>query len=159
MFSLIITIISIALVAALALATLYFGGDAFNQGSAKAAAATVVNQAQQINGANTLYYLDNQAYATNVDTQLVDGDYLASEPNPGNISGSDYVVGANGVISLEGLSSAVCDAINKQAGNGVNVLTGDTTADADNDGMPDALASAQFGCVTADQTAHTFYFK
>ena len=33
MFSLIITIISIALVAALALATLYYGGGAFNKGA------------------------------------------------------------------------------------------------------------------------------
>ena len=38
MFSLIITIISVALVAALALATLYYGGDAFNEGRPKAEA-------------------------------------------------------------------------------------------------------------------------
>lgn len=34
MFSLIITIISIALVTALAIATIYYGGSAFRQGSA-----------------------------------------------------------------------------------------------------------------------------
>ncbi|NLC21536.1 MAG: hypothetical protein GX771_06450, partial [Halomonadaceae bacterium] len=107
MFSLIITIISIALVAALALATLYFGGDAFNQGSAKAAASTVVNQAQQINGANTLHYLDFQSYATDVG-DLVDGDYLASAPNPGTISSEDYDIDTDGSITLDGVTSAVC---------------------------------------------------
>ena len=44
MFSLIVTIIAIALVAALALATLYYGGSAFNQSSAKAQAAKLLNQ-------------------------------------------------------------------------------------------------------------------
>ena len=39
MFSLIITIISIALVAALALATIYYGGSAFNKSSATATAS------------------------------------------------------------------------------------------------------------------------
>jgi hypothetical protein len=46
MFLLIITIIAIALVVALALATLYYGGDAFNKGSAEANASKVINQGQ-----------------------------------------------------------------------------------------------------------------
>jgi outer membrane PBP1 activator LpoA protein len=51
MFNLIITIISIALVVAMAAAAVYYGGTAFTQGTAKANAATLVTQAQQINGA------------------------------------------------------------------------------------------------------------
>lgn len=150
MFSLIITIISIALVAALALATLYFGGDAFNQGSAKAAASTVVNQAQQINGANTLHYLDVQSYATDVQ-DLVDGDYLASAPNPGTISSSDYAIDTDGSISLDGVTSAVCDAINDQSGLG-------------KDNRPADLAAAeggvaQFSCFGAADGSGTFFFK
>ena len=54
MFSLIITIISIALVAALALATLYYGGDAFNQGRAGADASRLINEGQQVNAAVAL---------------------------------------------------------------------------------------------------------
>lgn len=46
MFSLIITIISIALVAALALATLYYGGDAFRDGHAAAQASKLKAQAK-----------------------------------------------------------------------------------------------------------------
>lgn len=59
MFSLIITIISIALVAALALATLYFGGDAFERGSSEAQASKLVLQSQQISGALSLYEIDH----------------------------------------------------------------------------------------------------
>jgi hypothetical protein len=148
MFSLIITIISIALVAALALATLYFGGDAFNQGSAKAAAATVVNQAQQINGANTLHYLDNQTYGDLA--ALTGDDYLASAPNPGSISASDYSINTTtGVITLDGVKSAVCDAINTQAG----------LADRPADEAAAAAAAAQFSCFGAAGADGTFYFK
>lgn len=148
MFSLIITIISIALVAALALATLYFGGDAFNQGSAKAAAATVVNQAQQINGANTLHFLDEQAYAADVAT-LVTGEYLASAPNPGSISADNYVLATDGSITLTGVSPAVCDQVNEQAG--LDARPADAAAAAS--------SVAQFSCFGAADAAGTFFFK
>ena len=160
MFSLIITIISIALVAALSLATLYFGGDAFNQGSAKAAAATIVNQASQINGANTLHYLDNNAYAsgdaTALEGALVDGGYLSSMPSPGNNGGS-YSVAADvaPTITLDNVPQAVCEAVAVQAGQttqaDVNAesFTPPTVADissvttAEVDGV-----TTQFGCVS-----------
>lgn len=51
MFSLIITVIAIARVAALALATLYYGGPIFNQGAERAQATKIVAQGQQILGA------------------------------------------------------------------------------------------------------------
>ena len=150
MFSLIITIISIALVAALALATLYFGGDAFNQGSAKASAATVVNQAQQISGANTLYFLDKQVYGEVVNL-TADGKYLASAPNPGALEGGadpkpGYKVDtATGAITLALASQAVCDAINEQAG-----VVGPLSAPA---------ATSQFSCYTHTTNGLTFEFK
>lgn len=79
MFSLIITIISIALVAALALATLYYGGAAFNRGHADAQAAKVRNQGQQLLGANELFKINHGRYALNV-AELVSSDYLKSAP-------------------------------------------------------------------------------
>lgn len=54
MFSLIVTIISIALVIALAIAVIYYGGDISSRTSIKASAATLLNQAQQINAAGTI---------------------------------------------------------------------------------------------------------
>jgi hypothetical protein len=84
MFSLIITIISIALVAALALATLYYGGSAFNKGAAGAVAARLINEGQQINGAVALYQADVGAGSTAVVAttlaDLVTAGYLSSVP-------------------------------------------------------------------------------
>lgn len=81
MFSLIITIISIALVAALALATLYYGGSSWTRGNAAATAATVTNQGQQIRGAMELYYADHSAYPASLQ-DLVTGEYLKTIPVP-----------------------------------------------------------------------------
>lgn len=54
MFSLILTVIAIALVVALAIATIYYGGDASAKASIRTAATTIVNQASQINAAGVL---------------------------------------------------------------------------------------------------------
>jgi hypothetical protein len=61
MFNLIVAVISIALIAAMAVASIYYGGDSFGRSSARAEAATLINQAQQIAGAATLFRLDNSA--------------------------------------------------------------------------------------------------
>lgn len=134
MFSLIITIISIALVAALAVATIYYGGDAFNQGSSKAKASTVVNQAQQIAGANTLYKSDKGSYvpaAAVSATTLVTDKYLASSPV--NDIAVEYSVDANNKVSatLKTGSTEVCAKIN-------DIANGTTTGAY--------VSGAQFGC-------------
>lgn len=79
MFSLIVTIISIALVAAVAVATIYYGGPAFNQGKAGADAAKVMTQSQQILGAATLFSSDNGRWPLNVE-ELVATRYLGAAP-------------------------------------------------------------------------------
>jgi hypothetical protein len=77
MFQLIVAVISIALVAALALASIFYGGEAFTRGQLKAQVATMVNQAQQISGANTLYKNDNGGNDADTVAELV------SPPNGG----------------------------------------------------------------------------
>lgn len=79
MFSLVVTIISIALVAALTLATLYYGGDSFNKGDASARAAQVVLQGQQVLGAADLFKADNGRWPDSMQ-ELVDGKYLKQVP-------------------------------------------------------------------------------
>jgi len=79
MFSLIITIISIALVAALALATLYYGGSAFTQGRAAAQAATLRAQGQQLLGASELFYAQRNDWPDTVEQLVLEG-YLKSVP-------------------------------------------------------------------------------
>lgn len=55
MFSIIVVVISIALVAILAAAVIYYGGDAFGKGNSKARAAEIINQAEMIKGSFTAY--------------------------------------------------------------------------------------------------------
>ena len=73
MFSLIITIISIALVAALALATIYYGGTAFNRGTAEAKASQLINEGQQINAAVALAKadIDRDGYTSTVTADVL----------------------------------------------------------------------------------------
>ncbi len=107
MFSLVITIISIALVAVLALATLYYGGSAFTSGGDAAQAAQALNTMQQIQGADTLYKAATGAGATSIG-ELVAADYLRAVP------GSLALVEGHAVIV--GLSDSACLAANAQLG-------------------------------------------
>lgn len=142
MFSLIITIISIALVAALALATIYYGGTAFNRGSAEAKASQLINEGQQINGAVAMARADAAAgTSTAIDlkdtgsslAELVTAKYLAQAP-------ASFTLAADGESATAIASSAdVCKAVNAKAGLGETVVAAD-------------LANKIYGCVTADKT-------
>ncbi len=81
MFSLIITILSIALVALLALATLYYVSDIFSERSTQANAASVRLQGQQIFAAMEIYRANLGAWPESLDA-LKDADYLKSIPQP-----------------------------------------------------------------------------
>lgn len=117
MFSLIITIISIALVAALALATIYYGGTAFNKGSAEAKASQLINEGQQINGAVALARADvAQGALTAAPTDingLVASKHLAQVPT--SFDGTTLLT-ASAVLSNATVTGDVCLAVNKKAG-------------------------------------------
>lgn len=81
MTSIILTLISIVLVGALALATLFFGGEAIHGGNARAVASTVLNQGEQIVAAARLYYIERGAVAPNLAALVAEG-YLTSVPIP-----------------------------------------------------------------------------
>lgn len=106
MFSLIITIISIALVAALAVATIYYGGSVFGQGTSQAQAGKVVNEGQQIDGAIKLYQTDHAGSVPSDLQSLIEGTYLKGIP-PGQWSfQNDYVVNTD-------LSEEACKKANE----------------------------------------------
>ena len=133
MFSLIITIISIALVAALALATLYYGGTAFNKGSTGATAARLINEGQQINGAVQILKADKAANAvtgtepTTVTTLAP--NYLSQVP-----AGWDgaTLLSVSSVLTTAAQTDEVCAEVNKRAN-----LT-----------APVTTASGVYGCLT-----------
>lgn len=79
MFSLIISIVSIALVAVLSAATLYYGGASYTSGQTRAVAAKIVAQSQQILAANDMFFTDFSRHPLSVQ-ELVDGGYLRTVP-------------------------------------------------------------------------------
>ena len=89
MFSLIVTIIAITLVAGLTIATLYYGGSSFLEGSTRTAAATLLNQGAQIAGSTMLYSTDQQTVPTRP-SDLVAQHYLKELPLPPELA---YYVG------------------------------------------------------------------
>lgn len=153
MFQLIVAVISIALVAALAIASIFYGGEAFSKSSEKANVTALVNAAQQISGAYTLYRTDWS------NTSVVIGDsstagslvalkYLASAPAPSKVAtGSWTITGGVARIGLVGSpanTAPVCQEVNRQSGN---TVTADIEAGT-------FLSNAQFVC-----NAGNFEFK
>lgn len=128
MFSLIISIISIALVAALAAATVYFGGAAFNKGSAGADASTFINAGQQVAGAFTLASADGYSPQTVADLNSGDADitkgeiYLAQVPSYKGDAITGFVTGNANYVAV-GVSEQVCEEVVKRAG-GANAVLG-----------------------------------
>nr|WP_250808034.1 hypothetical protein [Neorhizobium tomejilense] len=100
MFQLIVAVIAIALVIALTLASIFYGGEAFTRSSLKANVAALVNQAQQISGAHTLYKTDFSANAPSVDELEAQG-YLAEIPSAPRIVAVDGVTGDKAEWELE----------------------------------------------------------
>lgn len=129
MFSLVITIISIALVAALALATLYYGGNAFNQGHAAAEAAKLRVQGQQLIAAAELYYARTGVWMDDVPT-LVAAGYLKSVPLAQVVVAPAWAATPWGmpteqvpVFMLEGVDVTVCQKVNEGSYGLPGVLT------------------------------------
>jgi len=80
MFNLIVAVISIALIAAMAAASIFYGGSAFGEGTAKAQASTLINNGQQISGAQQLYMIDNSGNRADAISVLTGGGYLQAVP-------------------------------------------------------------------------------
>ncbi|GGX51442.1 hypothetical protein [Saccharospirillum salsuginis] len=127
MFALIISILAIILAVALAGVSVYYGGDAFSNGSEEASAATLTNQGSQIEAAMTLYRAENGEAATTAnaatlagvtdtnsnsqtwDEVLVAENYLKQVP----VSEFDTFVEESGYVISENVGAAVCDAFEK----------------------------------------------
>lgn len=145
MFSLIITIISIALVAALALATIYYGGDAFSKGGDAAIASQLINEGQQLQGSLTLRKVqapDATALAeggTNADlVTALSPAYLSQVPAKWTVEAAAADADAIAETFESGtVSAAVCQEVNKKAGFATPAAVTD-------------LAGKVYGCLTAD---------
>ena len=122
MFSLIITIISVALVAALALATLYYGGDAYEAGQAKAEAAKLRNQGQQLVAAAEFYYLQKGEWPETIQKMVEDG-FLTTVPVAQRtaiqeaLAGKAWVmpVARQPLFTFDEVTAEVCSTLNQDS--------------------------------------------
>ena len=128
MFSLIITIVSIALVVALVAATMYYGGDTLTQGRTQADAAAFVAGAQQITGAASMFVALEGAAPANI-AELVTKNYLSSTPNAEFAEGETWALDtANRTLTAEVASVDVCTALEADGGDLYGCVTSGTPA-------------------------------
>jgi type II secretory pathway pseudopilin PulG len=80
MFSLVLVIIGVLLVAVLAMATMFYGGSATTQSQSAAEAAQLLNQSSQITTASAAYTADHNGAKPSVLQDLVTGHYLSVIP-------------------------------------------------------------------------------
>lgn len=159
MFSLIIQVISIALAAAFVIGTLYYGGTMFAEGTVRANASAVINQAQQIAGAATLFSANNAGTVPADIAELVTDNYLQGNPVPPSINNT-VVIGAwaidatNNIVELVDIdNTAVCDAIADNVG-ATSASGAIATVDVNGD-----LMGFPYGCISDGGTELIFQFR
>jgi hypothetical protein len=164
MFTLIAVLLGIALAAAVAVATIYYGGSAFSSGGVQADATSLVDSGSQISGAATLYANQNAGALPATVVALVPA-YLSTTPNlPSSLSAASWSIGTATVntagtaltVDLAGastpgpynvaevagpLSASLCAKVNEAAIG----ATGSATSDG----------NLQFGCDTANSYYYT----
>lgn len=119
MFSLVITLVAIALVALLALAALYYGTTAFTNAGARSRAATALNQSAQVLGAAELHFVEKKGWSSSMD-ELVGAGYLKDAPILAGLAG-DAVPWAQPMPNvptywaLKSLDSGACREVNRLA--------------------------------------------
>lgn len=131
MTSLIVTLVSIVLVAVLAVATLYYaGGGVLNNGQHSAKASTIVSAGEQVAAALSMYRTDKGHYPASLEA-LVDGRYLSGLPQIAEAPEVSFITVAQAApishgdwiydpevphlaFAREALSLEVCAEINKQ---------------------------------------------
>lgn len=80
MFSLIIGVVTVALVAVILLATMYYGGSAFYTAGPKAKAAQLTTEAEQLRTAIQMFLVDNGKLPSKLEDLTAEGKYLRNTP-------------------------------------------------------------------------------
>lgn len=164
MFNLIITIISIALIVVMAVASVYYGGEAFTQGTARGNASALLQQAQQINAGFVMAVNNGEAHASVAD--LIAGDYLAAAPTPpATVTTGAWVIDTvadetNSYVAVKLTAEDTCTAVNESSGYTQTgaVTTTDVQARALIDDADQAYGCEKVGDGTA-VTGYMFAYK
>ena len=140
MFSLIISIISIALVSSLALASIYYGGKAMAGATVDTEASKILSQGQQIQTAITLRNLNADTNITTISGLAP--KYLKQNPE---LNGTFWnEPNSEGYISRSASSKEICDTLN-------------TRADIETTPIP-TTPTKYFGCISTIENIYTAYF-
>ena len=153
MFSLIITIVSIALVVALVAATMYYGGDTLTQGRTQADAAAFVAGAQQITGAASMFTALEGAAPDDLQ-DLVDQDYLSSIPTAEFAAAGWALDPVARTLTASVASADVCTALEADGGELYGCENGTI---AGNDG-PDGIAGNEDDVASFTGNVFTFNY-
>ena len=153
MFNLIVAVISIALIAAMAAASIFYGGSAFGEGTAQAQASTLVNNGQQVSGAQQLYMIENSGNRNGVNDMtaangLVTANYLQAVPTPpANSTGTNatdtgtWLVSADGTFAYIALNTNFAGATTSPAESVCNKIVEQGGVEIGNDGITLAASS------------------
>ncbi|MDO8416308.1 MAG: hypothetical protein Q7S87_08875 [Agitococcus sp.] len=109
MFSLIVSIISIALAIALSAAAMFYGGNSFGALSQKAHAAQLIDETQQIQAAILLFKEDNARLPISSAELTISGKYLKSMPTGWEDASTVFKTNAG-----RGIGESTCLDFNKQ---------------------------------------------
>jgi len=129
MTGIILVIVGVLLAAAAALFVIFYGGDAYNAGNARAAAATIVNMGENVQHAATLYRMQEGGEPVDL-AALVEASYLSAPPEPGSLGKPSprwrvmRPLGAEPVNAyvIDDMDEKVCREINRQTGHDDVVL-------------------------------------
>lgn len=158
MFQLIVAVISIALLAALAGASIFYGGAAFSGSTAKANVSSLVNQGQQIAGAAALFRTDNGGTSpTDIVTDLVNNNYLQSAPTPPTVANASAwdITETGGVyyvhvaINTDAIGNICAEVTNQNGGTPQNVGTSDI----------ELAAGVPYNCVGPEAGPASFVYR
>jgi hypothetical protein len=172
MANLIITIISIALVAVAALMGAYYGGSAFLQGQSKAYANSFVGQGEQIIAAWSIYAADNGGSWTLANVAALSSStpaYLQSAPVPPSSAVASTTPSVWTLANLSDISAGTSITYNaayvgvKADSSGNNIcnlvaqMSGGSSASATRSSVANNLNgnTAKFGCVYVNTSAAT----
>jgi hypothetical protein len=130
MFQLIISVVSASLAAFLAVASIFYAGNAFHVTGVKANAAVLINGGGQISAAQRLYTTDNGAPATSISgltTSVASGQtYLAAPPALPLLANGPWVIDSTGAYATVSFSpdterqADVCAEVSVALSAGVN---------------------------------------
>lgn len=152
MTTIILSVLGILLAAAAALMVVFYGGNAFNDGSVGAAANTLQNAGNNVSSGAAMYRMTTGGLPANLAALTANGgEYLSEEPSIEGVGTNATITaaGANSYYDVTGVTQEVCAKVNENM---------DNAFDADSDTVPTARGTGKMGCYGSG-TAFTFFAK